>query len=85
MNLSHKILSLLLMVASARTATASSFIPLSLGPDFQSPYSDGDILRGFKLNIAEGESPLRQHVFGGSNKQRPLPFRSFVLLNQIIE
>jgi len=44
---------------------STSFYPLKIGQDFQAGYSDNDILRGFKLNVAEGENPLKDKVFDG--------------------
>jgi len=50
---------------SFQLATSSSFYPLKIGQDFQAAYSDNDILRGFKVNVKEGENPLKDKVFSG--------------------
>lgn len=46
-------------------ATANNFVPLALGPDFNYPISADDILRGYKINTAEGETPFKGHIFTG--------------------
>ena len=68
------LLTLLATVTVYVTASSSNFVPLSLGPDFQSPFSETDILRGFKLNINEGESAIRPKIFEGNVK--PIPFKT---------
>jgi len=46
--------------------TSQSFIPLQLGPDgVPPPVSENDIFRGFKLDVADGESNMKDHVFTG--------------------
>uniref|UniRef100_A0A7S1BZC7 Bulb-type lectin domain-containing protein n=1 Tax=Corethron hystrix TaxID=216773 RepID=A0A7S1BZC7_9STRA len=44
----------------------NNIIPLSIGPDFISAYSDRNILQGFKSNIADGENPMKGAVFKGT-------------------
>jgi hypothetical protein len=74
---------LLLFQATVPAVLSSSFIPLSLGPDFQIPFSDDDILRGFKVNIADGENPLKQRAFEGT--VRAIPFVTSYTKSQVIK
>mmetsp|Transcript_1058 Transcript_1058/g.2223 ORF Transcript_1058/g.2223 Transcript_1058/m.2223 type:complete len:898 (-) Transcript_1058:62-2755(-) len=57
-------------------------VPLVLGPEFQRAYGEQDILRGFKLNVQEGEDPLQGIVFTG--KINPLPFSTSYAKSSII-
>ncbi len=51
-----KLLQLLLLQICAWLVIAQSdIIPLNLGLDFERAYNATDILRGFKLNIEDGE------------------------------
>jgi len=62
---------LLLLQILMLLAASQDFVPLVLGPDFQRAYDDKDILRGFKLNVAEGENPLKGHAFEGGINSSP--------------
>ena len=59
--------SVMLVDEIGSTATMyNNIIPLSIGPDFISAYSDRNILQGFKSNIADGENPMKGAVFKGT-------------------
>jgi len=45
---------------------ASSYVPLSIGPDFQAGFGEDAISSGLKLNINDGESLLRGKIFEGT-------------------
>ena len=42
-----------------------NIIPISIGVDYGEPFSDQNILRGFKQNIVQGESTFKPKVFEG--------------------
>jgi len=46
--------------------SGSNVVPLKIGLDFTSVYSDRDILRGFKTNIDGAENPMKGDVFKGT-------------------
>ncbi|CAB9505981.1 expressed unknown protein [Seminavis robusta] len=64
---------LLVILVTSHVVASETFVPLCWGQDHRSssPLFDNDILRGYKLNIAEGGSPLRHHVFEGEIEAVP--------------
>lgn len=48
-------------------------IPIKIGPDeYPQPISDNSLLKGFKININEGETPFKDKVFVGEIKTAKL-------------
>mmetsp|Transcript_2965 Transcript_2965/g.6510 ORF Transcript_2965/g.6510 Transcript_2965/m.6510 type:complete len:1386 (+) Transcript_2965:77-4234(+) len=67
----NKKMLLLILHIQILLIASQDFVPLVLGPDFQRAYDDKDILRGFKLNVQEGENPLKGHAFEGGVDSSP--------------
>lgn len=57
---------------SSVVVSDNSFIPLQLGPKgVPPPISGDDIFRGYKLDVADGENPLKSYVFEGETEAVP--------------